>query len=180
MATLPIINRLANSRYLICKNKVICASLTTTPICKNWNKDWKPGPFPTTEKERRAAAEKYGLLYEDYEPYPDDGFGKGDYPKLPTVSGDARDPYEPFDFPALKRNFCEPLHAEADLLTDTRFNANQKFLIPVWKQCLCFLGAVAGFTLLYFVSEPFELSPPVLPKQYPKKDVVHYTFETAN
>lgn len=39
----------------------------------DWNKDWKPGPYPETEEERKAAAKKYGLLPEDYKPYPDDG-----------------------------------------------------------------------------------------------------------
>lgn len=37
-----------------------------------WNKDFKPGPFPQTEEERRAAAKKYGLLPEEYKPYPED------------------------------------------------------------------------------------------------------------
>lgn len=175
-----VASRLAGLKSLAIKNKVICAKLSTAPVCKAWNKDWQPGPYPETEKERRAAAEKYGLLYEDYEPYPDDGFGKGDYPMLPRVSGDARDPYEPFDFPALNRNYCEPVHAEADILTDQRYNANEKFQTPLWKQFLYFSGTVFGVTLLYFLMEPYKMSLPVLPKQYPKKDTVHYTFEPAN
>lgn len=39
----------------------------------DWNKDFKPGPFPQTEEERRAAAKKYGLLPEDYRTYREDG-----------------------------------------------------------------------------------------------------------
>lgn len=39
----------------------------------DWNKDFKPGPLPTNEEERRAAAKKYGLLPEEYETYPNDG-----------------------------------------------------------------------------------------------------------
>lgn len=42
-------------------------------IFTDWNKDFKPGPIPTTEEERKAAAKKYGLLPHEYEPYPDDG-----------------------------------------------------------------------------------------------------------
>lgn len=41
--------------------------------------------------------------------YPDDGSGLGDYPKLPVISGDQRDPYYPWDSPELKRNFGEPV-----------------------------------------------------------------------
>lgn len=32
-----------------------------------------PAPYPETEEERRAAAKKYGLLPEEYKPYPADG-----------------------------------------------------------------------------------------------------------
>lgn len=39
----------------------------------DWNKDFKPGPLPTTEEERRAAAKKYGLLPEEYRTYENDG-----------------------------------------------------------------------------------------------------------
>ena len=77
----------------------------------DWNRDWMPGPYPKTQEEREAAAKKYGLRVEDYEPYPDDGFGYGDYPKLPRVSGEARSPYEIYDMPSLKRNFNEPVKA---------------------------------------------------------------------
>ena len=78
-------------------------------IFADWNKDWKPGPFPTSPEERAAAAKKYGLRVEDYDVYPDDGTGFGDYPKLPYMSGDFRDPYEDWDMPELKRNFGEPV-----------------------------------------------------------------------
>lgn len=62
-----------------------------------------------TPEEREAAARKYGLRPEDYEVYADDGMGYGDYPKLPIVSGDSKDPYENWDFPELKRNYGEPV-----------------------------------------------------------------------
>ena len=78
-------------------------------LLADWNKDWKPGPYPRTPKERAAAAKKYGLRVEDYEPYPDDGFGYGDYPKLPRISDEAKDPYLPYDTPHNKRFFGEPV-----------------------------------------------------------------------
>lgn len=76
----------------------------------DWNKDYKPGPYPQTEKEREAAARKYNLLPEEYKPYADDGLGYGDYPKLPTGYGvESKDPYYPYDFPEHKRNYNEPV-----------------------------------------------------------------------
>lgn len=66
-----------------------------------------PGPVPRTPQERAAAAEKYGLLKEEYECYPDDGDGIGDYPKMPMEPADSRDPFYPWDFPELKRNYQE-------------------------------------------------------------------------
>jgi len=68
-----------------------------------------PGPYPKTPEERAAAAKKYNLRVEDYEPYPDDGTGFGDYPMLPLKSVEGRDPYEDYDMPTLKRNFNEPV-----------------------------------------------------------------------
>ncbi|XP_050564030.1 NADH dehydrogenase [ubiquinone] 1 beta subcomplex subunit 8, mitochondrial-like [Cygnus atratus] len=41
-----------------------------------------PGPYPRTPEERAAAAKKYNMRVEDYQPYPDDGLGYGDYPML--------------------------------------------------------------------------------------------------
>ena len=75
----------------------------------DWNKDWKPGPYPRTPKERAAAAKKYNMRVEDYEPYPDDGFGYGDYPKLPRIADEAKDPYQPYDLPNNRRFFGEPV-----------------------------------------------------------------------
>lgn len=67
---------------------------------------WKPGPYPKTEKERLAAAKKYGLLPEEYEPYPDDdGLGFGDYPKLPDIGQESKSEYYPWDCPEHNRNF---------------------------------------------------------------------------
>lgn len=75
-----------------------------------WNKDYKPAPYPKTEEECLAAAKKYYLLPEEYKPYPDDGFGYGDYPQLEGGLGvEARDPFYPYDFPSMKRNLHEPV-----------------------------------------------------------------------
>lgn len=97
-------------------------------VRNHWNKDFKPAPFPQTQKEREAAAKKYGIPVEEYQPYPDDGLGFGDYPKLKDQSIELRDPYYAWDYPEHKRNFGEPLHAEHDLYCEERWN-NGKSLI---------------------------------------------------
>uniref|UniRef100_A0A8D0HGC7 NADH dehydrogenase [ubiquinone] 1 beta subcomplex subunit 8, mitochondrial n=1 Tax=Sphenodon punctatus TaxID=8508 RepID=A0A8D0HGC7_SPHPU len=52
------------------------------------SKDMLPGPYPKTPEEwaAAAAANKYNMRVEDYEPYPDKDMGYGDYPKLPNRS----------------------------------------------------------------------------------------------
>lgn len=92
----------------------------------HWNKDWKPGPYPKTQAEREAAAKKYGMSIEEYEPYPDDGTGFGDYPKLPDISIERKDINYPYDYPEAKRNFNEPMHVHIDMYSEDRHN-NCKF-----------------------------------------------------
>ncbi|CAL1271901.1 unnamed protein product [Larinioides sclopetarius] len=78
-------------------------------ICnKAWNKDWKPGPYPRTKEERIAAAKKYKMLPEDYEPYPEEE-GYGDYPMFKKFHMESRHPFEAYDYPELKRNYGEPI-----------------------------------------------------------------------
>lgn len=86
-------------------NNRLSIDSTTT----DWNKDYKPAPFPQTDAERAAAAKKYNLLPEEYKPYADTGMGYGDYPQLPDKPTESRDPYYPYDYPELKRNFNEPV-----------------------------------------------------------------------
>lgn len=68
-----------------------------------------PAPYPATPEQRVAAAKKYGLREEDYEPYPDDGFGYGDYPMLPAISTDSRSYHDTWDDPSNRRNYGEPV-----------------------------------------------------------------------
>ena len=75
----------------------------------DWNKDYIASPYPKTQEEREAAAKKYGIDIAEYKPIADDGTGFGDYPDLPAISGDARDPNYPWDMPEWKRNFNEPV-----------------------------------------------------------------------
>jgi len=144
-----------------------------------WNKDWKPGPYPRTPEERAAAAKKYGMRIEDYEPYPDDGMGYGDYPKLPRVAAESRSAYEKWDIPEMKRNFGEPLHVDADILTEDKWNPTTKKRYS-FVQMLAWLGAVwGGITVAYILTLPYPYFLPAAPKQYYNDGKKHFTFEPA-
>jgi len=144
-----------------------------------WNKDWMPAlEPPKNEEEKKAAAKKYGMIVEDYKPEPADGMGHGDYPDLPIVSTDERNPNEAYDYPEFKRNFGEPLHVDADLYGhDKRDMTRQKF--SLWQKLGFFIGACsfvwACITLPdYYVKLLFIKQ---MKKQMPNHGVVYYTFE---
>jgi NADH dehydrogenase (ubiquinone) 1 beta subcomplex subunit 8 len=142
-----------------------------------WNKDWKPGPYPRTEKERIAAAKKYGMRPEDYQPYPDDGMGYGDYPMLPRVSAEAKDPYACWDVPSIKRNFGEPMNVDADAITEERWSPDIKYRYSFGQMLLSFFGVMGGAIFLYILAEPYPVFQPVMPKHYARDGKTHYTFE---
>ncbi|XP_017073899.1 NADH dehydrogenase [ubiquinone] 1 beta subcomplex subunit 8, mitochondrial [Drosophila eugracilis] len=143
-----------------------------------WNKDFKPGPYPQTEKERLAAAKKYYLLPEEYRPYADDGLGHGDYPKVGGGLGvEAKDTYYPWDYPEHKRNLHEPISADHDLYSEDRWSQAEQ---PRYKNSyyfVCFLGVMSGCLALYYWLEDKKMYRPVAAKQYPGDGVKHYTFE---
>ncbi|KAF2357033.1 NADH dehydrogenase [ubiquinone] 1 beta subcomplex subunit 8 [Trinorchestia longiramus] len=145
----------------------------------HWNDDWKPGPYPKTEAERVAAARKYGLLPEDYEPYPDDGMGLGDYPKLPVVSAESKDPYEPWDFPEYRRNFGEPLHVDFDMYGLDRVKYEHTDPLSPQGYVLAFFSMVGSILVLAYIFQD-TLTYEMKPKQWPSSGEKHYTFEPAN
>merc|ERR1711976_160792 len=149
----------------------------------HWNFDWQPDEYPTTPEERRLAAKKYGLREGDYEIYPDDGFGRGDYPKLPIVSFGSRSFHEDWDDPMYRRNYGEPMHIDADAfvghIMDPNFAAGQR--TPEHLQKMVFFGV---FTVIFIMAwfGPAKKSP-ILPRSYPrdlKEGEKHYTFEPAD
>ncbi|XP_046571647.1 NADH dehydrogenase [ubiquinone] 1 beta subcomplex subunit 8, mitochondrial-like [Haliotis rubra] len=169
-------------------------SIKTSAVVSNWNKDWKPGPYPMTPEERANAAKRYGLRVEDYDVYADDGTGYGDYPKLPHVSGDVRDPNEDWDIPEIKRNYGEPLHVDHDMIGEDRYNINANPRLS-YRTMFLSTGAFLGTILaIYILTEPYPHFLPVMPKQHPfnnlylenggeaaqEKAVQHYTFEPAD
>ncbi|XP_022094011.1 NADH dehydrogenase [ubiquinone] 1 beta subcomplex subunit 8, mitochondrial-like [Acanthaster planci] len=136
-----------------------------------FTEDDLPGTFPKTPQERAAAAKKYGMRVEDYEPYPDDGLGWGDYPKAPDIHDDDKDPHADWDFPEERRNFGELVHIEQDLLSRARPNIYAKSRIP-FNQQVKMLGAVlATLAVLFWFGGKYKIFQPVGPKQYPYNDL---------
>jgi len=143
-----------------------------------WNKDWRPGPYPKNEDEMRAAAKRYGMIREDYEPYPDDGMGYGDYPNLPMVPSETRDPYALYEHPELKHHYGEPVHVEYDIMSEDRFNIGQRQVVPKWVMYVVFFGIIASAFLLEELSEQYKFCfVKRMPKQFPGDGRKHYTFE---
>lgn len=170
-----LLNKSAKLGQLIFKNSSIV--LTTTR--HHWNKDYKPGPYPRTEAERIKAAEHYGLHPSEYQPYSDDGYGLGDYPKLPLKGVESKDPFYPYDNPEHKRNFNEPMHADYGLIREDRYNVGARLRYPLWFQWLQFLVAMFGFFGIACLFEKVKCFHPLVPRQYPC-DGPHYTFEPCD
>ncbi|XP_076856622.1 NADH dehydrogenase [ubiquinone] 1 beta subcomplex subunit 8, mitochondrial [Brachyhypopomus gauderio] len=130
------------------------------------SKDMLPGPYPKNATEWAAAAKKYNLRPEDYQPYPNDGRGFGDYPMLPNKSQQERDPFYQWDHPDLRRNWGEPIHWEFDMFTRNRVDTSPS---PVdWAtMCKTLLGFIGFMLLMFGLGEVFPSYQPVAPKQYP-------------
>uniref|UniRef100_UPI0037E89C73 NADH dehydrogenase [ubiquinone] 1 beta subcomplex subunit 8, mitochondrial n=1 Tax=Semicossyphus pulcher TaxID=241346 RepID=UPI0037E89C73 len=129
-------------------------------------KDTVLGPYPKTPEERAAAAKKYNMRVEDYEPFPDNGEGYGDYPKLPDRSQHERDPWYQWDHPDLRRNWGEPMHWQFDMFIRNRVDTSPS---PVsWSRMCKHLFGFIGFMLfMFYLGEKFPAYQPVAPKQYP-------------
>jgi len=157
-----------------------------------WHQDWMPGPYPVTHEQRAAAAKKYGLLVEDYEPIPEDHHKFcGDYPALPDVSYYGRCPYSPYDKMDFKHNFGEPYHFDHDAIQEDRWapeSVQQKGYYPEgWTLKKMILAHVIFFTLtgiFHYSTTNINWSVPRMYKQYPwdvhLKGVRYYTFETES
>ena len=137
--------------------------------------------------ERIAAAKKYGLIPEDYKPYPRDGTfnkhigpqGLGDYPMLEPSSGDSRSSHINWDDPDLKRNHGEPLHYNYYYQDERR---NDDTTRHRWTTTQAFGISIATFLFFvspYFLLRNYPYHTPCTKKQIPKPGQVYYTFEPA-
>uniref|UniRef100_A0A3B4WY56 NADH:ubiquinone oxidoreductase subunit B8 n=1 Tax=Seriola lalandi dorsalis TaxID=1841481 RepID=A0A3B4WY56_SERLL len=125
------------------------------------SKDSLPGPYPNTPEERAAAAKKYNIRIEDYEPYPDKGEGFGDYPKLPDRSQHERDPWYQWDHPDLRRNWGEPMHWDFDMYIRNRVDTSPS---PVSWSTMCkhLFGFIGLMLFLFYVGEKMPSYQPVV------------------
>lgn len=150
-----------------------------------WNQDWRAGPAPITPEQKAAAAKKYGLIVEDYEPHDDHYYG--DYPKLPDVGMAAKDPYADWDDQEFRRNFGEPVHMHNDCYTEDRFEP-QSLQKGYWPKGATYgsmfrttLTIITLITVFYYSTCNVVANYPIMPKQFPSdvtcKGMKHYTFE---
>jgi len=142
-----------------------------------WNYLWQPSPYPETKEEREAAARKYGMIPEDYEPYDPTDWGLGDYPKLEKSSQDSRSGQIDWDYMADRRNFGEPMMRDYDASQATRFDDTTKLPRSQAQLWAGFLAWVGGFALLFYIGSHFKRHPGVTAEQYPGKGKTHYTFD---
>ncbi|MCL4137090.1 UNVERIFIED_CONTAM: hypothetical protein GTU68_023928 [Idotea baltica] len=171
------LNKIIQFRLLQRNSSLLCTAVRNAGA---WNRDWKPGPYPKTQEEREAAAKKYGLHIKDYKPYPDDGTGHGDYPMLEPFSVESRNSFEHYDCPEFKRNFGEILHVDADMYTAERFDVGKKYLVPLHKQYLYYIGVISFFFFLYYVSENNKMIQPVMANQIPTDGKKYYGFSNSD
>merc|ERR1712212_589584 len=130
------------------------------------SKDSLPGPYPKTPEERAAAAKKYNMRVEDYEPHPDNGEGFGDYPKMEDRSQHQRDPWYTWDHPDLRRNWNEPMHWNFDMYIRNRVDTMPG---PVARSTMVkhLFGFLGLMMLMFYLGEQFPSYQAVGPKQYP-------------
>ncbi|XP_053496425.1 NADH dehydrogenase [ubiquinone] 1 beta subcomplex subunit 8, mitochondrial [Ictalurus furcatus] len=158
---------LVGGRWIISKNRgQIIYKLISARAASGVPQDVLPGPYPRTAEERAAAAKKYNLRLEDYQPHPDDGHGYGDYPVLPDRSQHERDPWYQWDHPDLRRNWGEPIHYDFDMYIRNRVDTSPS---PVdWStMCKRFFGFFTFMMVMFGLGEVFPAYQPVAPKQYP-------------
>ncbi|XP_056153481.1 NADH dehydrogenase [ubiquinone] 1 beta subcomplex subunit 8, mitochondrial [Lampris incognitus] len=134
--------------------------------CRAASSGMKNGPYPKTLEERAAAAKKYNIRVEDYEPYPDDGDGYGDYPKLVDRSQHERDPWYQWDHPDLRRNWGEPMHWDFDMYIRNRVDTSPS-PVPWSTMCKQLLGFIGFMLLMFYIGHEMPVYQPIGPKQFP-------------
>ncbi|XP_023330746.1 NADH dehydrogenase [ubiquinone] 1 beta subcomplex subunit 8, mitochondrial [Eurytemora carolleeae] len=147
-----------------------------------WNYLWKPGPYPESEDAKMKAAKKYGLLYEDYQPYPKGSdMLCGDYPNLPLVPEAYRSSTYEWDYPEYKRDYGETPHVEWDKYRETRYTPPQNPILSIPYMLSCFFAVVGGLTLAIYYSydNPWlpQMQQPRTAKQLYNPGVTYYTME---
>lgn len=119
------------------------------------DKDWMPGPYPKTESERIAAAKKYNLLPEEYEPYDPEKweFSYGDYPHLPNRFTKDQDPYYAWDYINYRKGYGETWHVHTELYRPYSIHCRQELngydvTVSFLQLCLIY-GLACGLASAY-------------------------------
>ncbi|CAG0916651.1 unnamed protein product [Notodromas monacha] len=163
--------------------KLLCQLRPLVGAVRNaghWNYEWQPGPYPKTPEERLAAAKKYNLEPEDYKPYPEGDRCLGDYPDLPPVSTDARDPFYPWDHDVYKINYGEALYKDYEAYGADRLSITVKPRFSYRKMwTTCIISIVSYFVIISYFDSFSYYPMPVMPRQFPDTGATHYTFEPA-
>lgn len=146
--------------------------------------DWMPGPYPKTEKERIAAAKKYNLLPEEYEPLdPKWDVGMGDYPVLPNRCFDDEDPYSDYEHMADARHFGEPVHHAWEVLGGSGMNLNYPKNEPAYISGTNVLLITWCMLLFSFWYVEYIKHVPFITRAKPQHmpvNGVHYHYPTSN
>lgn len=161
------------AKNLIFHNKLPRIIVISKRSANLWNKDWMPGPYPKTPEERAAAAKKYNLLPEEYEP----SDFMGDYPKLPNISGSTKDPNYNYDIPSIKKDYGEPMHEYANMIGEDRWDINhwEKQQIPEYKQVLYFFLSFGLFAVPFWFFWDKKVELPHM-KRHLLLDGPHYKY----
>lgn len=145
--------------------------------------DWMPGPYPKNEDERKAAAKKYNLLREEYEPYdPKWDIGSGDYPCLPNRCQEDEDPYDNYEYMADSRHYGQPMNQAYEVMNAHGVTLNPEYERP-FRQFVLITGMMLVFSYWYaeyLKHVPFigDMKPLHMPKNA-KDGVIHYHYPTS-
>ncbi|XP_070150537.1 NADH dehydrogenase [ubiquinone] 1 beta subcomplex subunit 8, mitochondrial [Polyergus mexicanus] len=142
-----------------------------------WNTIWKPGVY--SEKDHDKIAEKYNLHPKEYKPAPKEEW-IGDYPDMPMIGPAAKDPYYPYDIPTYRKNYRETVHHHFEIMGEDRFSYGYKYRIDLHLATAICIAFIFTLSVIVYLLDPYPSFTPVMQKQYPRKDKVHYTFEPAN
>ena len=110
------------------------------------------------------------MIPEDYEPFPDDGEGVGDYPNLKPSSGDSRSGLVDWDIPEYKRNFGEPLRYNYEMTWETRFDDTSRMVVSDAEAWAFFIGIMSFFIGVHLIARQYPAFPPAAEEQLPYKE----------
>ncbi|KYN01590.1 PREDICTED: NADH dehydrogenase [ubiquinone] 1 beta subcomplex subunit 8, mitochondrial [Cyphomyrmex costatus] len=143
-----------------------------------WNYLWKPEKY--SEKDHDKIAEKYHLHPKKYQPYSNNEKYVGDYPKLPMIGPAAKDPYYPYDIPIFRKSYHETLHSDFEIMGQDRFSYGVKYRINPYLGSAIWLATMITIIGISYLVQPYPAVHPRLERQYPKENVIHYSFEPAD